>query len=319
MIDMDNQLNQLVELLNFNLAQYPSVIEYLLSRYPVGVPQGVDINQIRDGYLGYVKHQIVSHDALYWQNYEEILVDILAVTGIQPGQLNKFLADTRPAEKHAHDFETIRKSLYETFRYPLTEHLYYAHLEEAIFRREFVAEAVSLIPYDEACVCDIGCGPGVTISTILKAKPNFQILGIDISLHCIKYAKKLLETKNLSARNEVRVREQHRSSSSKLLSADIRNLPFLDNTFDVVVGTEVFEHVPEPKIAFFEVARILKPEGYFIASIPVKMAIPTHLYIFSSEEEILLLFKEIGMEIIASGVKQFKSGIATFLLAQKEK
>jgi len=299
---MDNQLKELVELLNFNLAQYPSVIEYFLSRYPIDAPQDADIAQIRDGYIGYVKDRIASHDALHWQNHEEILVDILAVTGIQPGQLNKYLADNRPVERDSHDFETIRSSLYETPGYPITEHLFYTSLKEAILRREFVAEAASSIPYDEACACDIGCGPGVIISTILKAKPNFQISGIDISSHCISYASKLLATKNLAA---------------QFVKADLRKLPFLDNVFDVVTGTEVFEHVPNPKNAFFEVVRVLKPGGYFIASIPVKMASPMHLYTFSSGEEILLLFKELGMEIIASGAKQFQSGIATFLLAQK--
>ena len=300
---MDNQFNQLAELLNSNFAQYPSIREYFLSRYPSAAPQNADINQIRNGYLGYVRHQITSYNAPYWQNYEEILADILAITGIQPGQLNKFLTDTRPENENLQDFESIRSSLYETLRYPLTEHFYYAHLEEAILRREFVAEAVSLIPNDEACVCDIGCGPGVIISTILKAKPNFQISGVDISSHCIKYAGKLLETKGLFA---------------SFLKADIRKLPFLDNAFDVVVGTEVFEHISDPKIAFFEVARILKLKGYFIASIPVKMAIPTHLYIFD-KEEIPHLLKEYGMEIIDSGAKRFQSGTATFLLAQRSK
>ena len=46
------------------------------------------------------------------------------------------------------------------------------------------------------------------------------------------------------------------------------NLPFKDKTFDVVICTEVFEHLKYPLIASNEIYRVLKKKGVFIGSAP---------------------------------------------------
>lgn len=43
---------------------------------------------------------------------------------------------------------------------------------------------------------------------------------------------------------------------------------FADNTFDLVLTCDVFEHIPEPYIAHQEIYRILKPGGRHIFSVP---------------------------------------------------
>jgi SAM-dependent methyltransferase len=43
--------------------------------------------------------------------------------------------------------------------------------------------------------------------------------------------------------------------------SDIRSIPVEPNRFDVVVCTQVLEHLPDPLAAFRELARILKPSG----------------------------------------------------------
>ena len=50
--------------------------------------------------------------------------------------------------------------------------------------------------------------------------------------------------------------------------ADICNLPFSNNTFDFIMSTEVFEHLPYPQQAMMELKRIAKPEAYLIVSVP---------------------------------------------------
>lgn len=45
-------------------------------------------------------------------------------------------------------------------------------------------------------------------------------------------------------------------------------LPFADRTFDVVVSSEVIEHVPQPRVAVRELVRVLKPDGVLALTTP---------------------------------------------------
>lgn len=49
---------------------------------------------------------------------------------------------------------------------------------------------------------------------------------------------------------------------------NVERLSFGDNRLDLIVSTDVFEHVPNPDVAFFECARALKKGGILVASIP---------------------------------------------------
>lgn len=51
-------------------------------------------------------------------------------------------------------------------------------------------------------------------------------------------------------------------------------LPFIDQTFDLVFCTEVMEHVAEPKRMLQEIHRVLKPGGHLILTTP--FLVPVH-------------------------------------------
>lgn len=50
--------------------------------------------------------------------------------------------------------------------------------------------------------------------------------------------------------------------------ADVARLPFADGLFDVVVCSEVLEHIPECHSAVSELVRVLKPGGDLIVTVP---------------------------------------------------
>ncbi len=52
------------------------------------------------------------------------------------------------------------------------------------------------------------------------------------------------------------------------VKADICNLPFPDNSFDVILCNHVLEHIKDDKKAMSELYRILKPNGWAILQVP---------------------------------------------------
>jgi SAM-dependent methyltransferase len=52
------------------------------------------------------------------------------------------------------------------------------------------------------------------------------------------------------------------------LVCDISQLPFKNNSIDLIISIAVLEHVPDPKIIVEEIARVLKPGGKIYIYIP---------------------------------------------------
>ncbi len=50
--------------------------------------------------------------------------------------------------------------------------------------------------------------------------------------------------------------------------SDLHQLPFLDNTFDLLISTQVLEHVSDPAQAIAEMYRVLKPHGRLCLTLP---------------------------------------------------
>ncbi len=98
-------------------------------------------------------------------------------------------------------------------------------------------------------IIDIGCGEGYLLSLLPKIR---QVIGLDISKTALVKAKELLK-ENLYVR---------------LIYGDAQDLPLADNSFNKVVCSEVFEHVPDPELVIKEIYRILKKNGVVVISVP---------------------------------------------------
>ncbi len=99
----------------------------------------------------------------------------------------------------------------------------------------------------EGRLLDVGCGIGSFLSL---AEKHFETYGLDISFFAIKQAKKNTEKTFL------------RQGSCE----DV--LPFQDDFFDVVTAFDLLEHLARPERTVKEVARVLRPGGYFVMSTP---------------------------------------------------
>ena len=104
-----------------------------------------------------------------------------------------------------------------------------------------------------AKILDVGCGTGVLYS--LLAKEGYDVYGFDISEKEIKRAKTLYEEGGL--RNCISI-------------ADAENLPFGNESFDVIFCHAVFHHIENVEKALTEFRRCLKKDGKLILIEPSK-------------------------------------------------
>jgi SAM-dependent methyltransferase len=56
---------------------------------------------------------------------------------------------------------------------------------------------------------------------------------------------------------------------------DLQDLSFADASFDLVITSEVLEHVEEPWVAFGEIRRVLRPGGRHVFTVPHVAGEPT--------------------------------------------
>lgn len=73
-------------------------------------------------------------------------------------------------------------------------------------------------------------------------------------------------------------------------------LPFQDNTFDVVIASNVLEHIPDARTVLLEARRVLRPGGRFVATIPFLMRMHQRPYDFHRYTDLMLMrmFQEAG-------------------------
>jgi len=108
-------------------------------------------------------------------------------------------------------------------------------------------------------ILDIGCGTGRHTCAAFRFSKVVAI-GIDIKFEDVFEAKnRLIFQKNLG---------ENGGGVLGFSVADMLNLPFKDNYFDLVVCSEVLEHIHDHKAAVSETVRVLKPGKDLVVSVP---------------------------------------------------
>lgn len=101
---------------------------------------------------------------------------------------------------------------------------------------------LSLIESNPKFILDVGSASGWFLSKMSKRFPKAKCVGVDVYKNAITYGK-------------------NKYKSIRFVHADAHKLPFQDDSFDMIVCTEVLEHVTNPKGVLKEIRRVLKQHG----------------------------------------------------------
>ena len=111
-----------------------------------------------------------------------------------------------------------------------------------------------------ARVLDVGCGPG-RHSWEAYGCPGVDVVAADISHDIVAWALLML--------GSMVDNQESGGGSAYGAAVDATCLPFATGSFDFVICSEVLEHIPDDRRAVTELARVLKPEGTLVVSVPL--------------------------------------------------
>jgi len=110
---------------------------------------------------------------------------------------------------------------------------------------DFIIELTSATP--ETSFLEPGVGTGLNVLPLVRR--GFSVTGIDISQEMLaQFRQKLQKT----------------PPNLKLINGDASKLPFIDNSFDVVLTVHMIHAVSEWKTFLDEIQRVVKPQGFYL-------------------------------------------------------
>ncbi|MCG6911914.1 MAG: class I SAM-dependent methyltransferase [Deltaproteobacteria bacterium] len=153
-------------------------------------------------------------------------------------------------------------------------------------------------------VLDVGCGSGRHVGAAYQ-QPATTAIGTDLCFHDLTQARERLRLHDRLG--------EHGGGAWGLNVADITAMPFARHTFDLVICSEVMEHIHDEKTAAKELCRVLRPGCPLVVSVPrffpewvcwklsaeYHLANQGHIRIYR-KKKIVALFESCGLRLTSS-------------------
>jgi len=156
------------------------------------------------------------------------------------GKIKEFYEEDSKLSLHYHQYGVTKEKIRNPWRY------YFLY-------RVQIALILFYANPKKKTVLDLGCGSAIISKKLIPIVD--KLYGIDISKKRVKQAK--THVANLNNLNNF-----------DFYVSYAQNLPFKDNHFDVIIASEIIEHVIDVKIFLEECKRVLKSDGLLVLSTP---------------------------------------------------
>ncbi len=170
-------------------------------------------------------------------------------------------------------------------------------LQRALFERVYQATLTLAagIVHQPVSVLDVGCGTGKLLRRANTYWPEAQLIGVDPASSMIEMAKRL-------------------TPNATFFTGMAEALPLQDASVDLALSTSSFHHWQDQAAGIREIARVLRPGGYFIlvdASFPDWLVRVFRMKRFHSPAQLQTLFIQAGLHVQMQQTLAWRRWLAT--------
>ncbi|NOR21796.1 MAG: methyltransferase domain-containing protein [Candidatus Aminicenantes bacterium] len=140
-------------------------------------------------------------------------------------------------------------------------HIFYRWKCSRIMLGQTTRRVLLNIPHKSRRVIDLGCGSGGNLFEVFDVCSDIkgvQWFGLDLNIREVIFGTR---------RSRFRV-DEWKKRAVNFLAGDLLHLPLDDDSMDMLLCSEVLEHLPEPYLAIGEIVRVLKPGAYAFFTTP---------------------------------------------------
>jgi len=157
-----------------------------------------------------------------------------------------------------------------------------------------LALAASIV-HEPQCILDVGCGTGRLLRRAYRYWPEAQLIGVDPAPGMIEKAKLL-------------------TPNATFYTSMAEALPLQDNSVDLALSTTSFHHWQDQAAGVREIARVLRPGGYFMLvdiSLPEWLGGVFRLKRVHSPTQMRALFTQAGLNVQMQKTLAWRRWLAT--------
>ena len=108
-------------------------------------------------------------------------------------------------------------------------------------------------------VLDLGCGGGRHAFEVYRR--GAHVVALDHNVEDLAGVQQMFDA--MAAEGQVPA-----GATATTVEGDALNLPFADSEFDIVIASEILEHIPDDATAMAELTRVVRPGGTVAVSVP---------------------------------------------------